>query len=277
MKGILFTCFLVIATTSAFGGDVNPAQDLNAFQKYFSSKFPNLPFREYINGVYAIDAESRSQWQEIEEFPPYELSISEGESEWKKPFSNGKTYQSCFPWPVNEGIRSHYPHWDVEHKRVVTLERALNECREANSEKPLEWEDSKLVGLSAYLAFHSRGKAMNVTIPNEEAKHAYAEGKHFFYTKRGQLNVSCADCHVYNASQKIRADILSPALGHASHFPVYRSEWEGIGGLHRRFVGCNKNVRAKPFQEQGVEYSNLEYFLTYMNNGLSFNGPAVRK
>jgi sulfur-oxidizing protein SoxA len=50
-----------------------------------------------------------------------------------------------------------------------------------------------------------------------------------------------------------------------------------MGTLHRRFSGCNKQVRAKPFPAQGEEYRNLEYFMTYMNNGLPLNGPGARK
>jgi sulfur-oxidizing protein SoxA len=50
-----------------------------------------------------------------------------------------------------------------------------------------------------------------------------------------------------------------------------------MGTLHRRFSGCNKQVRAKPFPAQGEEYRNLEYFMTYMNNGLELNGPGARK
>ena len=50
-----------------------------------------------------------------------------------------------------------------------------------------------------------------------------------------------------------------------------------MGTLHRRFAGCHKNIRANPYKAQGEEYRNLEYFVTYMSNGLEFNGPAARK
>jgi sulfur-oxidizing protein SoxA len=50
-----------------------------------------------------------------------------------------------------------------------------------------------------------------------------------------------------------------------------------MGTLHRRFDGCNKQVRAVPLPAQGVDYRNLEYFMTYMSNGLEFNGPGARK
>jgi L-cysteine S-thiosulfotransferase len=71
--------------------------------------------------------------------------------------------------------------------------------------------------------------------------------------------------------------MLSPALGHTTGFPVYRAKWGTVGTLHRRFTGCNKQVRAKPFKAQGKEYSNLEYFLTNMSNGIELNGPSARK
>ena len=91
------------------------------------------------------------------------------------------------------------------------------------------------------------------------------------------MNMSCADCHVHNSGNKIRADILSPALGHATHFPVYRSKWGGLGTMHRRYGGCNKQVRAKPYKAQSDEYRALEYFHTFMSNGLEANGPGARK
>jgi sulfur-oxidizing protein SoxA len=42
-------------------------------------------------------------------------------------------------------------------------------------------------------------------------------------------------------------------------------------------VGCNKQVRFKPYKPQSEEYRNLEYFHTYMSNGLELNGPGARK
>jgi sulfur-oxidizing protein SoxA len=89
--------------------------------------------------------------------------------------------------------------------------------------------------------------------------------------------MSCADCHVFNAGNKIRADILSPALGQPSHFPAYRSKWGDLGTIQRRYVGCNTQVRAMPYDPQGEEYRDLEYFHTYMSNGLAINGPGSRK
>ncbi len=106
---------------------------------------------------------------------------------------------------------------------------------------------------------------------------AYENGKKMYFTKVGQLNFSCADCHVYQTGTKLRADIPSPAIGHTTHFPVYRSSAGRLVTLHERFAGCLNRVRAKPYKAQGEEYRNLEYFITYMSNGLEINGPGSRK
>lgn len=254
-----------------------PADDLKAFQDYFQKRFPDTAMADYANGVYSIDAPSREQWESIEEFPPYELNIEKGEELWGKAFANGKTYASCFGDDISK-TRAKYPHFDKSSGKVITLEGDINACREANGEKKLKWKKGGLANLSSYIAFEGRGKSIDVKIPDDpKAVAAYEVGKNHFYKKRGQLNLACADCHVYSAGQRIRADILSPALGHPSHFPVYRSKWGGIGTLHRRYAGCNKQVRAKPFKAQSDEYRNLEYFQTYMSNGLEWNGPGARK
>jgi sulfur-oxidizing protein SoxA len=253
----------------------SPEEDLKVFREYFKERFPDVPFEDFANGVYSIDPISRDNWEAIEDFPPYEPFVEEGEEMWNTPFANGKTYADCFP--DGPGQRQNYPHWDGKREMVVTLPLAINECREANGEAPLKYKKGPLASLLAYMSMESRGQRVEVEIPDEKALSAYESGKHFYYARRGQLNFSCANCHVQNAGMHLRADILSPAIGHATGWPVYRAKWGELGTLHRRFSGCNKQVRAKPFDAQSEEYRNLEYFVTYMSSGLQFNGPSARK
>jgi sulfur-oxidizing protein SoxA len=271
---------LTILSSILFSGAViaTPEEDRSAFSNFYTERFTETPVEDFINGVYSIDAASRVQWDQIEEFPPYELDIDEGEVLYQTSFGNGKTYASCFGDDLTV-IRGKYPSWDADKAMVMTLELAINNCRKANNEKPLKYKKGAIAQLSAYIAKQGRGNSIDVVIPanNPEAMAAYEDGKEFFYSKRGQLNFSCADCHMANSGNKVRADLLSPAFGHTSHFPVYRSKWGGLGTLHRRFGGCNKNIRAKPFAAQSDEYRNLEYYLSYMNNGLELNGPGARK
>ena len=278
MKKLLtIAATLGLISAASVAVQASPQQDLKEFRAYFAERFPDVPFKEYVNGVYAIDQASREQWEAIEEFPPYELNIDNGKKAFNTPFKNGKTYASCFR-NDGEGIKQDYPYYDNATGKVVTLEAAINECRSNNGEEPLKWQKGEIADISAYMAYTSRGNKTNVVVPGDEgAMAAYTRGKNHFYAKRGQLNMSCADCHQWNAGNRIRADLLSPALGHTTHFPVYRSKWGGLGTMHRRYGGCNKQVRAKPFKPQSDEYRALEYFHTYMSNGLVMNGPGARK
>lgn len=253
-----------------------PEEDRNAVQNYMTKKFPGVPLAEYANGVYAIDSVGRDNWEAIEEFPPYETFIDAGEEMWNKTFKNGKSYKSCFGSPA---VAHKYPHWDKEKQMVMTLPLAINNCLKANGEKPLKYKKGPINNIVSYISYQSRGNVTNVVIPKDQpgAMAAYEAGKKFYYDRRGQLNLSCAHCHMQQSGQQIRSEILSPALGHTTHFPVYRSKWATVGTLHRRFTGCNKQVRAKAFKAQGDEYRNLEYFLTYMSNGIELNGPGARK
>ncbi|MDV3239929.1 MAG: sulfur oxidation c-type cytochrome SoxA [Gammaproteobacteria bacterium] len=268
---------LGIAASLPYTANATPEQDLKDFRAYFKKRFPQVPFNEFGNGVYAIDPESRAQWEAIEDFPPYEVAIENGKKLFETPFKNGKTYASCFP-NGGIGIRQDYPKFDATKGEVVTLESAINDCREANGEKPLPNKGGAIADLVSYMAYTSRGNKMNVVIPNDpRALAIYERGKQHFYAKRGQLNMACADCHVYNAGNYVRADLLSPALGHVTHFPVYRSNSGSMVNLQDRYAGCNKQVRAKDYPLQGDEYRALEYFHSYMSNGIEVNGPGSRK
>lgn len=250
----------------------SPESDLAAFQGYYKEKFPKTEFKDFANGVYSIDAAAREQWETIEEFPPYEIAIDDG----KAAFNKSAALKKCFP-DAAKGIAHNYPYFDTERGEVITLPLAVNECLVANGEQEMKYEKGKLADIVSYLAFQSRGQMVDVKIPNDAAMKAYEDGKKFYYTRRGQLNMACAHCHVDNVGMRIRTEVLSPSVGHPTHFPTYRSKWGGMGTLHRRFGGCNKQVRAKPFKPQSAEYRNLEYFLTYMSNGLEWNGPGSRK
>lgn len=272
-------CFLfVLALLINQGAIAGPLEDRQAFTAFFKSRFPQIPYAEYANGIYAIDQGAREQWQEIEVFPPYEFTIDQGQTLWEIKFPDGQTYADCFNGGQS-GVRHLYPRFDTDSGEVETLEVAINRCRVTHGLTALKYGGEELIALTAYMSFVSRGNTISIIVSGDDPKAmaAYEEGKRFYYTKRGQLNFSCSDCHVTSAGQYVRADRLSAGLGHPTHFPVYRSKTGGMISLHQRFYGCVRDVRAKPFDLQSREYRNLEYFLTYMSNGLEVNGPGVRK
>jgi sulfur-oxidizing protein SoxA len=292
---------IAIAALSVLGGasapavaKTDPASDLNHFRQYFYKKFPGVKLQEFSDGIYAIDQVRRYEWEAMEEFPPYEAGVDKGKALFAK-YNLG----SCFK-NGGKGIKQHYPYFDSKSGSVRTLEGDLMACLKRKNvdlkAEKLRFGKGNFAAISAYMAYTSRGQKQNVVIPNDKRALAiYEEGKHHFYAKRGQLNMACADCHVYNSGMMARGNLLSPALGHTSHFPVWRRKWAkksgsdvgGFGTIQRRYSGCNKQVRALPLDKyktgnyktgtQHPEYVALEYFHTYMSNGIRLNGPSVRQ
>lgn len=256
----------------------DPEADRQAFVAFFEARFPDVPFQEYANGIYAIDQDAREQWQQIEDFPPYEFAVEQGESAWQEGPGGGTSYAQCFTGEVG-AIRARFPRFDAGRGEVETLPVAINHCRSELGAAELAYDSEEMLALTAYLAFQARGRVIDVEVPADQpgALAAYEAGKRFYYSKRGQLNFACSDCHVASAGQFIRADHLSASLGHPTHFPVYRSKLGAMVSMHQRFAGCVRDVGARPFPLQSPEYRDLEYFLSYMSNGLEINGPGARK
>src|SRR6201997_1964887 len=173
-------------TPNAIAADASdPATDARVFRDFFTAKFPKVKLEDFVNGPYSMNEDMRRQWEEKEQFPPYEFALEAGKEMFAKPFKNGKTYADCFP-NGGIGIRQNYPYFDEKEGKVVTLELALNRCREANGEQPYSYVKDEMASLTAYMAFTSRGKAMDIKIPNDpRALEAYQKGKEYFYARRG--------------------------------------------------------------------------------------------
>jgi sulfur-oxidizing protein SoxA len=281
---IRYTVFLIVAGFLAAAGappvaaddTINPEATFKAFRAYFTKKFPKLALNDFVNGPYSMDADLRKQWQQIEELPPYDFAIERGKQMFATPFKNGKSYGDCFQ-DKGIGIRQNYPYFDEKSGEVITLELALNRCRETNGEAPFSYVKDEMASLTAYMTYTSRGKPFDIKIPNDpRALAAFQNGERYFYTRRGQLNFSCASCHVQNPGNHIRTEVLAPALGILNAMPIYRSEWNSMGTISRRFVTCNSQTRGVPLEPQDEDFRDVEYFLSYMANGLPIAGPAAR-
>jgi sulfur-oxidizing protein SoxA len=249
---------------------------------YFKAKHPNREFDDYIHGIYGYDAERKSQWESQEEFPLYDDYVAKGEALFEK---DKAAYVGCLVGS-DQGvskIRPSYPYFNEQLQTVVTLEGDINRCRKEAGLKEFKWKRGDIAHLSGFLGYEARGEKINVQITSEGAAKAFAAGEREFVEPRGQLGLACASCHVYNASARARSDILSPALGHVTHFPVWRGKWsrggttDGLGTLHRRYEGCHKNMRSVPKKVQGEEYRNMEFFQAYISNGLEINAPSYRQ
>jgi len=270
---------VLTASTAQAISEAEIKNDIAEFQGFFLKRFPGVALEDYVDGVNALPqyAHRRANWELMMDFPPYEPEMEKAEEEWSAPFANGKGFDDCDLAPANT-----YPVYDGASDDLRTLVADLNACLKANGEKPIKnVKRGKMARLIAHYKSQSNGQPMAVDFSAAGAQAWYEKGRQFYWAKRGQLNFSCADCHVTNSGSSVRGDVLSAGLGHGVGFPVYRTKWsmsgKPWGTTHRRYGGCNKQVRASPFKAQGTEYKALEYYEAIMNTGVPLKVPSQRQ
>jgi sulfur-oxidizing protein SoxA len=190
--------------------------------------------------------------------------------------SKGKSCASCHNDAETsmKGVRAHMPKWNKSKKRPLTLEQNINACREERmGAKPWKWESNQMLGMTAFVGLQSRGMPLSVETDGN-MKPWWERGKKLYYTRVGQLDMACAGCHEDHTGKMIRADHLSQ--GQVNGFPTYRFKWQKMGSIHRRFVGCMRNIRAQPYKRGSDEFVALEIYVASRGNGLSVETPAVR-
>ena len=235
-----------------------------------------MKLEDFVNGPYSMNEDMHRQWEEKEQFPPYEFSLDMGKEMFSKPFKNGKSYADCFP-NKGIGIRQNYPYFDEKEGKVITLELALEPLPRGQWRAAVLLCEGRNGRADRLHGVHLARQAVRHQDPDDpRALEAYQNGKEYFYTRRGQLNFSCATCHVQSPGERIRAEILAPALGILNAMPIYRSEWSGMGTTSRRFTTCNSQIRGVPLNPQDDEYRDVEYYLSYVSNGLPISGPGAR-
>jgi len=223
-------------------------------------------------GSYAFNIGGKAQYDEMNDMPPYEDAVDEG----KELYEKTKGLKECFPDPA---IAGEYPKFDDKKGEVVTLTAAINNCLTKAGEKPWKKTKGKLAKVEAFFASASKekGKKIHIVINSKAAAEAYERGKKEYYTQRGYLKLSCANCHVQGAGQRVRNEYLSPLYGHVTHFPVYRLKWQGLGTMERRIKGCEKNQGETPHKPGSKWQNEMIYFMSYMSNGMPVDGPDIRK
>jgi sulfur-oxidizing protein SoxA len=276
MKFILLALLGIAAVMTPPLAAAGPEDDRKAVVDYFIKKYPDIKFEDYVFGALAFDPDSKAQYDSIMDFPPFGTQIDAGKKLWDTPLKSGKTYADCLP-NRGEQIAGNYPQFDAKKGKVVTLEDTINDCRVANGEEPYKYGDPKTMGaLTAYMRMLSDGMLMNIKVEGPGALAAYEAGRKTFYARRGQLNFSCATCHLQNAGNRLRSELLSPLVGAATHWPVFRGG-DNLVTLQDRYQGCYKQVRAVPPKPGSTEFNNLEYFHSYMSNGLRMKASVFRK
>lgn len=254
---------------------VGPQKTLQDFHQYFKEQFPKMSLEQYALGSYAFNKQDYEQYQQAIQFNPGDLTLSQGKKLWETKFPDGKTYASCFPGG-GKGVAAGYPYYSDKTHQVVTAAMRINACRVDNHLPPLKYGSSDLIALETYFGSLSNGMPTDVKVEGPGAVRAFEEGKAYYFMHRGQLNFSCASCHVAYAGKYLRGQIISPVLGQSAHYPTYRASWSAVNTFEKRFQGCDKKVGAAPQKLGSPEYRDLDYFMSYLSNGIKMNVPGYR-
>jgi sulfur-oxidizing protein SoxA len=253
-----------------------PEQDREEFLAIYRTSFPGIPVENYVNGALMGSSDALAQFNSIMEFPPFQDDIDRGRKLWETPFRNGRKFEDCFPDSARN-VAGNYPYYDSRGDRVVTFEMQINRCLRENGEVEYKFADKQTMGVvTAYARSLSDGMRTNVRVDGPGAQAKYEQGKKLYFTRIGQYNFACTSCHLANAGKILRTEILSPAIGQSTHWPVFRGG-DNLNTLHMRYRRCMEQMRATPFPAGSEELNNLEYFHSYLSNGLPLRASVFRK
>lgn len=199
-----------------------------------------------------------------------------GLDNWNKAFGkNGESCAGCHQGPESmAGLRAVTPRVDPASGKLMLIENYINECvTERMGQEAWGMTSDKMKDMLSLISMQSRGHKVNVAIDGP-AQSFWEKGKEIYYTRFGQLEMSCANCHEDNYGKMIRADHLSQ--GQINGFPAYRLKDAGVLSAQQRFVGCVRDTRAETFKAGSDEFKALELYVASRGNGLSVEGISVR-
>ncbi|MEZ5810351.1 MAG: sulfur oxidation c-type cytochrome SoxA [Rhizobiaceae bacterium] len=236
------------------------------------------PFDEVLSGWLFRTVETRAL--EADTFQnPGMLRVEEGEAIWNTvEGTEGKSCASCHGEAADsmKDIGAHYPKWDPDAARPINIELQINKCRtERMGAEAYKFDKGGQKPLTAYIKHQSLGTPVAIDLSKGEMQSWWDKGKELYYTRFGQLNLSCASCHELNSGKFIRADHLSQ--GQVNGFPTYRLKQADLVSLHNRFRGCIRDTRAEFPAAFSDELMALEVYVTWRGSGLSVETPAVRQ
>ncbi|MGY9048007.1 hypothetical protein P775_18765 [Puniceibacterium antarcticum] len=243
----------------------------------------HAPAPAYVDGLTEIYSgwrfrEPDTQLTQMDDFDnPAFLAVDAAQITWDTVEGEaGKSCASCHGDVMEsmKGVRATYPKWNETAGEVRTLAMQINDCRTENLKaEPYDYTSGKMTAMEALISVPSRGMPVNVAVDGP-VQSTWEQGKEMYYTRYGQLELSCANCHEDNYGNYIRADHLSQ--GQINGFPVYRLKNTKLNQVQDRFQGCIRDTRAETFSAGSPEFVALELYVASRGNGLGVEAPSVR-
>ena len=217
------------------------------------------------------------EMQDDEFANPGYLTVDEGRELFNTAGENGKSCASCHGSGgerLDTARIAAYPVFDEQSQKPLTLQGRIHACsRQYLGNAPMRYDGKRAVALETFVRNLAKSEKIDVETGGPAAPFV-ARGKAYFETRRGQMDMACAHCHVDYAGLRLRAQVLTQAQ--LNGFPTYRLANQRVNATHLRFRQCENRLRAA-YQKPGAEdYVNLELYMTSRGNGLEIETPAVR-
>lgn len=281
MTGLL--CKAALIVVAGFAGPLAAQDDSQLVVNGDIAITTEAPAPDYVGGLSTLYSGWRFrtpdlQAMQMDDFDnPAALILDDAAEQWAAvDGSEGKSCADCHADVEDTmvGVRAVYPKWNEEAGEIRTLASQINDCRtERMGAEAWKYDGTEMTGMEGLISMQSRGMPVNVAIDGPVAD-AWKLGEEMYYTRYGQLELSCANCHEQNYGNNIRADHLSQ--GHINGFPAFRLKTDGLVATHNRFKGCIRDTRAETFSPGSAEFVALELYVASRGNGLSVEAPSVR-
>jgi L-cysteine S-thiosulfotransferase len=153
-------------------------------------------------------------------------------------------------------------------KQLVNLEDHIQDHGKA------KFESDDVLALSAALHQAAKGERIQVqgVMPHLQ------NGERLWNTRMGRINLACVHCHGITDGRvgaNMRGEVVSQAQ--PTGFPIYRMSWQTLGTTERRLRACYSGVQAPIPPAGSPELRDLELFLKVRANGMTIDGPSVRR
>jgi sulfur-oxidizing protein SoxA len=254
---------------------VDEIRDIVAFLK--TLKEP-IDFKDPLNNPERrpVPEETRDNLDPTEN--PGMFALDEGAALFKKPGPNGNACVTCHARPETEfkTWAATMPRWQPRLRKVINAEEFITRHARPTTGHEFLMESPENIALSIYLHNLANGAVINVNTRSPSAFDAAKRGEELMNRKIGQLNFSCADCHVIGANKWIRGQYLTDSKGQVMHFPTWRTSRGDIWDIRKRFQWCGVAIRANELPPDAPEYGDIELALTALSNGMKIDSPGIR-
>lgn len=231
---------------------------------------------ELISGYEFLSEQAKEIQMDDFQNPGY-LMIDKGLEVYNQAGENGQYCMNCHGKDGNQFVPksiAQFPKYHDSLKHPVTLRDQIQHCWGTRLDNfPLLYDDIELLALETLVRNKAFGETVQVDISGKIAPY-YELGKALYYTRFGQMDMNCSQCHEIYQRKMLRGQQLSQ--GHTNGFPLFRLESQKMVNLPQRLRECFRSLRAETYEQESEEFRNLEIYLNARGNGLKIETPAIR-